>query len=290
MQTASDSVCCLIIAAITETETEAGECELRGRKGSRKPRGGPPISARCQPGFYIYCYSLGGRSMLVNQREALKSIRHTRHEAAVFCKWDGWVVRSWSYWTRGLIHSNEGVRSQRCPRIFGRIKHPHTHTQLLATSKTSKTLLTVTLCWSCRSVQLSGPDSVCVGGEPSSSVRSDRQLQWGELRLSGVQRALRPMLLALLPHLPPSRTQRGADPTGRSPVSLPGNQRDGPGWGGRRPHVLRRRKPWMDKMTEWMNALSSHFKRPHHLCHLLSGKQTSCLEVRRLKLTSDFII
>lgn len=146
--------------------------------------------------------------------------------------------------------------------------------------------MTVT-CSFCRSVQLSGHDSVCVGGEAPSSVRSDRQLQRGEFHLSGVQRAIRPMLLALFPHLPRPRTQRRADPTSRSPVSLPGNQRDGPQWGGGRPHVLRRLKPLMDKRQ--MNTLSGHFKRLHHLHDFLSGKQTGCLEVCRLQLTSVFI-
>lgn len=37
-----------------------------------------------------------------------------------------------------------------------------------------------------RSVQLSGHDSVCIRGEAPSFVQSDRQLQRGELRLSGV--------------------------------------------------------------------------------------------------------
>uniref|UniRef100_A0A8D3DWL5 Clarin-1 n=1 Tax=Scophthalmus maximus TaxID=52904 RepID=A0A8D3DWL5_SCOMX len=68
----------------------------------------------------------------------------------------------------------------------------------------------------------------------------DRQLQRGQLRVPDVQRALRPVLLALLPHLPPPRTQHPADPTGRNPVSLPGNQRVGAERRRGRPHVLRK--------------------------------------------------
>ncbi len=89
-------------------------------------------------------------------------------------------------------------------------------------------------------MQLSGDDSVCVGGEASSSFRTDRQLQRSEFRLSDVQGELRPILLALLLRLPHPRTQRPADPTGGNPVSLPGHQRVGPERGGGRPHVLRR--------------------------------------------------
>lgn len=120
------------------------------------------------------------------------------------------------------------------------------------------------LCRTCRSVQLPGPDSVCSGGEAPSSVRPHRQLRRGELRLPGVQRALRPLLLALLPHLPRPRAQRAADPTGWLPVSLPGVQTDGAERRRRRPHVLRTPTPRVDKRD--INELSRHFERAL-LCH-----------------------
>lgn len=127
-----------------------------------------------------------------------------------------------------------------------------------------------TLCWSRRSVQLSGPGSVRLRGETPPSVRPDRQLRPGEFRIPGIRGALRPMLLALPPRLPRPRTQRGADPTGRSPVSLPGNQGGGPERGGGRPHVLRRRKPLLDEPA-------GIFKGREQLRHFLFGLKITFL-------------
>ncbi|KAK2846449.1 hypothetical protein Q5P01_009448 [Channa striata] len=61
----------------------------------------------------------------------------------------------------------------------------------------------------------------------------------GQLSLPDALGVLRPILLAVLPHLHPPRTQRPPDPTDRSPVSLSENQGvRAERWGGR-PHVLR---------------------------------------------------
>lgn len=114
-------------------------------------------------------------------------------------------------------------------------------------------------------MQLPGDDPVCVGGEAPSSVRTDRQLQRGDFRLPDVQRALRSILLALLPRLQPPRTQHPADPTGRRSVSLPGNQRVGPERRGGRPHVL---------------------KRPEHKMEVFNGQKNNQLQELEA-LTSD---
>lgn len=122
-------------------------------------------------------------------------------------------------------------RVQSCPYIFG-IMYRHVFQQIYsAYMSPNETLKTVT-CLSHRSLQLSGPGSIRIRGEAPSPLRSDLQLQRSELHFPGIQRALRPMLLALLPHLPHPRTQCGADPADRSPVSLPRSQRGGPEWGG----------------------------------------------------------
>lgn len=122
-------------------------------------------------------------------------------------------------------------RVQSRPYIFG-IMYRHIFQQIYSAYMSSNETLKTVTGLSHRSLQLSGPGPFRIRGEAPSSLRSDLQLQRGELRFPGVQRVLRPMLLALFPHLPHPRTQHGADPADRSPVSLPRNQRGGPECGG----------------------------------------------------------